>query len=241
MKDNFLLKKNQREVFDTLTDEEAGKLIKGIFRYLDTNDSGLVGALQAIFIPIRDEINKNEEKYRKKCEVLKRNRNQSDISMKSERNHDDIKSDNNHISYIINHLEEKDIEKGVIGEKEKEKEKENFNGTAKASKHRYGEFKNVLLKDEELQALKENYSNYQELIEYLSEYIERKGYKANSHYLCIKKWVVGAVKEENRKKKKFDDEEILQRFDNADNGGVIPLSDDEKKEMEELINGLSKK
>lgn len=238
MKDNFLLKKNQREVFDTLTDEEAGKLIKGIFRYLDTNDSGLVGALQAIFIPIRDEINKNEEKYKKKCEILKRNRNQSDISMKSERNHDDIRSDNNHISYIINHLEEKDIEKGVIGGKEEEKE--TFNGTAKASKHKYGEFKNVLLKDEELQALKENYSNYQELIEHLSEYIERKGYKANSHYLCIKKWVVDAVKEENRKKKKVNDEDILQRFETANNAGITPLSEEEQKEVERLINGMSK-
>ena len=67
--------------------------------------------------------------------------------------------------------------------------------TAKASKHKYGEFKNVLLKDEELQALKDNYSNWEELIKFLDEYIEAKGYKAKSHYLCIKRWVVDAVKE----------------------------------------------
>ena len=63
--------------------------------------------------------------------------------------------------------------------------------TAKANrKHKYGEYKNVLLKDEELQTLKENYQNWEELIKYLDEYIEMKGYKAKSHYLCIKKWVV---------------------------------------------------
>jgi hypothetical protein len=68
--------------------------------------------------------------------------------------------------------------------------------SVKASKHKYGKYKNVLLKDEELQKLKEEYKNWEKLINYLDEYIERKGYKAKSHYLCIKKWVVNAVKQE---------------------------------------------
>ena len=69
--------------------------------------------------------------------------------------------------------------------------------TAKASKHKYGEYKNVLLKDEELQKLQQDYSNWEQLITYLDEYIEMKGYKAKSHYLAIKKWVVDAVKKTN--------------------------------------------
>lgn len=72
--------------------------------------------------------------------------------------------------------------------------------TAKANtKHKYGQYKNVLLKDEELQALQKDYSNWEELIKYLDEYIEMKGYKAKSHYLCIKKWVVDAVKRSSTK------------------------------------------
>lgn len=78
--------------------------------------------------------------------------------------------------------------------------------SAKASKHKYGEYKNVLLKDEELQKLKEKYQNWDELIKYLDEYIEMKGYKAKSHYLCIKKWVVEAV---SKNKKKTAEEEFL--------------------------------
>lgn len=77
--------------------------------------------------------------------------------------------------------------------------KASTSGTAKASKHRYGQFKNVLLKDEELQALQRDFTNWEELIEFLSEYIEMKGYKAKSHYLCIRKWVVEAVKERKPK------------------------------------------
>lgn len=73
-------------------------------------------------------------------------------------------------------------------------EEKSSTASAKASKHKYGEYKNVLLKDEELQKLKDEYENWNELIQYLDEYIEMKGYKAKSHYLCIRKWVVDAVK-----------------------------------------------
>lgn len=77
---------------------------------------------------------------------------------------------------------------------------------AKANKkHKYGEYKNVLLKDEELQKLKEEYQNWQELIKYLDEYIEMKGYKAKSHYLAIRKWVIDAVNK-NQKSKTAEEE-----------------------------------
>ena len=79
--------------------------------------------------------------------------------------------------------------------------------TAKASKHKYGEYKNVLLKDEELQKLKEEYENWEELIKYLDEYIEMKGYKAKSHYLAIRKWVIDAVSKKT--KKRSAEEEFL--------------------------------
>ena len=88
---------------------------------------------------------------------------------------------------------------------------------AKANtKHKYGEYKNVLLKDKELQTLQKDYPNWEILIKYLDEYIEMKGYKAKSHYLCIKNWVVDAVKknyketdEEKRARKLRELEESL--------------------------------
>ena len=79
-------------------------------------------------------------------------------------------------------------------------EEKSSSASAKANKHKYGEYKNVLLKDEELQKLKDEYENWDNLIKYLDEYIEMKGYKAKSHYLCIKKWVIDAVnKQQNIK------------------------------------------
>lgn len=80
----------------------------------------------------------------------------------------------------------------------KDKELQSEDKKAKVNKHKYGEYKNVLLSDAELEELKSNYNNWNELITYLDEYIEMKGYKAKSHYLCIKKWVVDAVNRTNK-------------------------------------------
>ena len=69
--------------------------------------------------------------------------------------------------------------------------------TPTESKHVFGEYSHVRLKDSEHDKLIEDYG--QEMtdscITFLDEYIEMKGYKAKNHYLCIRKWVVDAVKE----------------------------------------------
>jgi hypothetical protein len=54
-----------------------------------------------------------------------------------------------------------------------------------------GEFGNVFLTKNELEKLKSQYpQEFEAIIDYLSSYIEMKGYKAKSHYLAIQKWVV---------------------------------------------------
>lgn len=117
MKDNFLLKKSQQEVFDTLSDEQAGQLIKGIFKYMKTGNSELTGIMKAVFIPIKNDIDKNEESYQKRCE-----KNRENIKKRWEKDSEEIQentnvyesipneyesipnnTDNNHISYITNH------------------------------------------------------------------------------------------------------------------------------------------
>lgn len=86
---------------------------------------------------------------------------------------------------------QKDTNKNVKNEKNEDNKK-----------HIHGEFKKVLLTDEQFEKLKEDYANYNELIKFLDEYIEMKGYKAKNHYLAIKKWVVDAVKEQKQKANK---------------------------------------
>ena len=73
-------------------------------------------------------------------------------------------------------------------------------------KHIHGEYAHVKLTDQEKEKLIKDYGQQMtdDAIRYLDEYIEMKGYKAKSHYLCIRKWVVDAVKESNMKKKPVD-------------------------------------
>ena len=58
----------------------------------------------------------------------------------------------------------------------------------KKEKHKYGEFKNVLLTDEEYRKLKERFNDVEEKIENLSYYLKSKGDKYKSHYGTILNW-----------------------------------------------------
>ena len=58
----------------------------------------------------------------------------------------------------------------------------------KTVKHKYGEYNNVLLTDDELEKLKTEYSDYEERIERLSSYVASTGKKYKSHYATIRNW-----------------------------------------------------
>ena len=55
-------------------------------------------------------------------------------------------------------------------------------------KHKYGEYKNVFLTDEELEKLKSEYSDYEKKIDNLSNYIASTGKSYKSHYATIRNW-----------------------------------------------------
>jgi hypothetical protein len=92
----------------------------------------------------------------------------------------------------------------------------------KPVKHKHGEYKHVLLTDEEVDKLKKEYGEAmtRNLIVFLDEYIEMKGYKAKSHYLAIRKWVVDAVKERDKKqgRKEMVPDWMKKKPKNAFNG-----------------------
>lgn len=58
----------------------------------------------------------------------------------------------------------------------------------KPSKHRFGEYSNVLLTMEEYDKLKNEIPEVDKLIDNLSEYIASKGAKYKSHYATLKAW-----------------------------------------------------
>lgn len=97
---------------------------------------------------------------------------------------------------LLNCNIEIDIEKEIDIEIDKDKR---INNIPSSKKSKYGTYKNVTLTNDEYEKLKKEYSNYEEIIEYLDSAIEMKGYKYKSCYLAIKKWVVDAVNNKNPK------------------------------------------
>ena len=70
---------------------------------------------------------------------------------------------------------------------ESESESE-YKGDSAREKHKYGEYKNVLLTDDELEKLKAEYADYLDRIERLSSYIASTGKAYKSHYATIRNW-----------------------------------------------------
>ena len=92
------------------------------------------------------------------------------------------------------------IQSADIYKQNKTKLKKESTANAVQKKTACGEFGNVLLTKNELEKLESQYpQEFEAIIDYLSSYIEMKGYKAKSHYLAIQKWVVLAYREQKKR------------------------------------------
>lgn len=96
-------------------------------------------------------------------------------------------------------IRDEGLKKENLSIKESDEDKPRLGG-----RHKYGQYKNVLLSEEEYDKLHKDYENADEAIEYLSEYIEMKGYKVKSYYLAMKKWVFRAIEEDKMRDKKIN-------------------------------------
>lgn len=74
------------------------------------------------------------------------------------------------------------------------RKEEQRRSTHPAVKHRYGEFKNVLLTESEYQQLGERFSDRDRRIEDLSYYIGSHGDKYKNHYRTILTWARNETK-----------------------------------------------
>ena len=97
---------------------------------------------------------------------------------------------------------EKEINNNIISDSDESK-------PPKKVKHKYGEYKNVLLTDEELEKLKAEYPDYLERIERLSSYVESTGKKYKSHYATIRNW----ARNEKKPVSERPSEKIYEDFD----------------------------
>lgn len=134
---------------------------------------------------------------------------------------------------------DKELDKKDITEKTTITLKENDN--EKPKKEKYGIYSHVLLTKTEYQNLAEEYPNVEEIIQFLDDYIEEKGYRAKSHYLSIKRWVVNAVDERSKKGKSKSyghTHELPDYMHKMDHASEETASDEDIQDAAELIASL---
>ena len=98
----------------------------------------------------------------------------------------------------------------------------------KPSKHKYGEYNNVLLTDDELEKLKAEYPDYQDRIERLSSYVASTGKSYKSHYATIRNWA--------RKDKEQQPQTVVKSTNKFNNFNQRKYDDDFFKKLEERNN-----
>ena len=70
----FIVYKDIHAVVDELTDEQAGKLFRGMIKYFaDGTEPKFEGVLKFVFIPIKQQIDRDAEKYSERCEKNREN------------------------------------------------------------------------------------------------------------------------------------------------------------------------
>lgn len=75
-----------------------------------------------------------------------------------------------------------------IGKDSLVKDSIDISASSKPTRHKYGLYKNVLLSDDDIDKLKSEFTDYEQRIERLSEYIESSGKKYKNHLATIRMW-----------------------------------------------------
>ena len=197
--DTLIFYRTWMDAIDDLDNETAGELIKAMLHYSmdDEEPDGLSPMAKLAFKMAKGNI----DSCNKKRDGGKKGGRPSKEKTIGYENEKPMVSDKKTIGYenekaIKN--KDIDIEKDIEVEKEKDidvkREKEG------ERKHKHGEYAHVLLTDDELSKLEEEYGKEEtaSAIQFLDEYIEMKGAKYKSHYLAMRKWVFNAVKEHTR-------------------------------------------
>lgn len=199
MKDTFIVYTSYLDRFAKLSDEQLGRLFRIMLEYQVTGIEPQIDdmALTFCFDVVKYDMDENNRKYEEMCERQRANvqkrwdkRNTNDTTVyhrippyttdtKHTDNDNDSDNDSESDSDSVN-------DNDVLTDKGK---KEDTKVSKKETRHKYGQYQNVLLSDTDMDKLKEEFPyDWDDRIERLSEYIESKGAKYKNHLATIRAW-----------------------------------------------------
>ena len=93
--------------------------------------------------------------------------------------------------------------------------------TTKEPRHKYGEFKNVLLSDKDLEKLKKEYGEelVEKYIKKMDEWIELNGRRYKNYYLALRQWMNKEVSKKQEGDTKYDEEYFTKLMEETLRGG----------------------
>lgn len=198
-KKSFLLYTNYIDLIRELTDEEAGRLIKAILLYENGEQVELGGGERIAFAFIRARLDQDEaawkESKRRRSEAGRAGGRTSSSNAKQCQAMLSNAKQSQHVSVSVS-------ESVSVSDSESVPSKEGEDGAkAPRTRHKYGQYENVLLSDEELEKLKKEFPfDWEERIERVSSYVAATGKKYKNFLATIRNWA-------NRDKEKQKEED----------------------------------
>ena len=215
MKESFVFYETWAEVIRHMPDKERLQIFDAIMSYGIYGEKTELGGLAQMALNL--VFNDIDECKAKRTERAEKNR--SNILKRWEKAHSNgnerIQSNTNvyeRIQSDTKHSVDGDVDvnvnvngdnKRVDADKSATRQTELFNveTVKKETKHKYGEYKNVLLTEDEFGTLNAKYGKEAAaIIDNYSQYKEMKGYKCKRDYLAILKWGVSAYRESQNRK-----------------------------------------
>ena len=207
-KESFIVHSDDAECVDALSDEGAGRLFKALLNYSKSGKQPeLSGAELMAFMFMKKQLDRDSEKYREICE---KRRVAGALGGRPKKEEEKAKAFEN--------MQEEAKEPDTDSVSETEKDTENCFTKREKEKKAYGFYKNVFLKDCELEALALEFPNdHKKRIERLSEYMEQTGKAYKSHFATLRAWA-------NKEAEKAEKQSAGTAFsDNSYDSGKLEL------------------
>lgn len=236
MNNGFVFYRSFADAVEGLESDQFKELIMAVIRYaLDgVEPAELSPVLRGYFVLMKPQIDANNARRESGKKGGKASKSEA-IESNPEANASNTEA--NESKEEANESKPEAKEKVKVKDKVKDKDKEkDIEKEKPAPKHKHGKFARVLLTDDELQQLEKDYGadNALAAVDYLDEYIERKGYTAKSHYLAIKRWVFDALRENEIKKKELDQREQRLKPQDKPKEGITRNNDLDAWLMEQV-------
>ena len=184
-------------IFETLAkqgkDKQATELIIAIIRFDMTGeeptitDDGVAFVWESVIKPqLEENIQKYKEVSKARSEAVGNRYKQDNTSDTNEYNCNNSNQKNEKNTIVTDYDVDVDIDIDVDNDSEL---KEKINKKEKPQKHKYGQYQNVLLSDDELEKLKTEFPvDWEERIERVSGYCASKGTSYKNYLATIRNW-----------------------------------------------------